>query len=140
MKTLILGIMASLLAGGLRLAAAEEPLGPKVSLGDYAGYAEIYTPYKGRYIIEGDSGLGTEGAFQVSKSGVRFNGDVFPWDVQGLQASLKTKSGLIRINFRGRAGNVVVTDVTYEDRKGGVARLIRISAAQAPAKVATKKI
>jgi len=121
-------ILASLSVG-----AAEEPgIWPNVSIGEYKGYAESYVVGNGNYIIEGDTNLGVECAFSVSVKGVTFNGQFFHWNAPGVQASREAEKGRQRVNFRGKIGNVIVADISIEDSKGEVIRVIRMSVALAP--------
>lgn len=105
---------------------------PAVSTGEYKGYAELYVLNNGNYVIEGDTNLGGECTLRVTMKGVDYDGDFFPWDAPGLQASRDTKEGRQRINFRGRIGNVVVADLTWEEPKGKVVNVQRMSVALAP--------
>jgi hypothetical protein len=139
MKDLALYIFVATGLGLMPVRAAEEnEHWPKVSTGDYKGYAELYAVSDGVYIIEGHTNLGEECSFKVSSKGVDYGGEFFRWDAPGLQASRNTKEGHQRINFRGKVGNVVVADLILEDPKGKIVNVLRMSVALAPAEMTQK--
>lgn len=110
-------------------ALSESACWPSVSTGDYQGYAEVYSVEKGSYVIEGDTNLGVECNFYVSKKGVKFNGSFYSWDAPGLQASREMEGRHERINFRGRLGSVIVADLVVEIPKGTIVQVIRMAVA-----------
>lgn len=103
-------------------------------MGEYVGYGEMYAVDKGNYTISGCTNLGNETSFSVTKEGVVCGGNFYKWEVGGFQADRDTKEGHERINFLGKAGNVVVADLTFEEPKGNIVTVIRMTVAPAPPK------
>lgn len=97
-----------------------------ISIGNYQGYAELYTRHKVGFVISG--GIGIEASLEVTEKGVIWNGSFYPWDAPGRQASRyeKNQKEYKRIFIQGKCGPVTVVDVMTERPKGSVIKLIRM--------------
>jgi len=98
-----------------------------VSIGKYIGYCEQFSVDDHKFIVEGDTGFGSECEFTVMTEGVKLGGELFSWDAPGVQASRTIADRWLRINFMQKFGNVVVADLTVEQPKGKIIRVNRMS-------------
>lgn len=103
-----------------------------ISIGNYKGYAEMYTKQKMRFVMVGD--LGDETSLKVTEKGVVWDGAFFAWDAPGRQASRHTENSKAyqRIYVRGRCGPVIIVDFYNERPQGKVEDLIRMVVAPVP--------
>ena len=104
----------------------------KVSTGHYTGYAQDYTVSEGTYKMLGATSLGVECSLDVSIEGVICDGTFFKWVHPGMQAERETTVGSEKINFRGRAGNVVVADFVVETPDSPTVYVMRMCVAPSP--------
>lgn len=109
-------------------ATAADSTWPKISIGTYTGYADTFIVKKGQLILDnGCEILGGECELVTSQKGITLNGDFYPWDAPGLQASRDTDSRKPQyITIRGRAGAVIVVDHITKDSDGKEIGIVRM--------------
>jgi len=86
---------------------------------------------KDQYLLNnGCEILGSGCELQISSKGIVAFGEFFQWDAAGLQASRKNKNEYMRINIRGKVGEVILFDLITERPKGKTIGLIRMTVAE----------
>jgi len=132
MQFFLRSLLVLIICGAYSLRAEET--WSKVSIGKYVGYSDQFAVVGDRFILNGDTGFGSECEFVVTKDGVELVGELLSWDAPGVQASRTVDGKFQRINFMARYGAVVVADLSFEDPKGKVVLVTRMSVALAPNK------
>lgn len=100
---------------------------PKISTGNYGGYADMFTISKDEAVLSnGCLSTGVDCELVVSSEGISYNGWFYRWEAPGYSAFRTTKKGRERVTILGKARGVTVIDFITEEPKGKAISFIRM--------------